>query len=96
MKKSRKHHFLWMEFQMKYKKYFWMDKTKLSEIPTFEYWNNKDIELEKIWSIPNDDFGLLEKKFFPQRFISTIQIYILEQGLIQYKYLKFNVREKIN
>jgi|TARA_B100001964_G_C14153306_1_gene563111 ubiquinone/menaquinone biosynthesis C-methylase UbiE len=48
---------------MNYKKSFWMDKTDLSQIRTFEYWNNKDIESQKIWSIPNDDFGLLEKKF---------------------------------
>jgi len=48
---------------MKYKKSFWMDKTDLSQIRTFEYWNNKDVESQKIWSIPDNDYQLLGNKF---------------------------------
>lgn len=48
---------------MSYKKSFWIEKKEILDIPTSEYWNNKDIELKKIWSIPNDDYNTLEKKF---------------------------------
>lgn len=48
---------------MNYKKSFWIEKKEISNIPTSEYWNNKDIELKKIWSIPNDNYQALEKKF---------------------------------
>ena len=48
---------------MKYKKTFWLDKDELTEVPTYEYWNDKKIESSKMWSIPNNDFGLFEKKF---------------------------------
>lgn len=48
---------------MNYKKSFWIEKEEISDIPTSEYWNNKDIELKKIWSIPNEDYNALEKKF---------------------------------
>jgi len=47
----------------KYKKTYWLKSNELSQIPTFEYWNNKEIEKGKIWSIPNDDFRLLEANF---------------------------------
>ena len=40
-----------------------IDKSDLSQIPTSSYWNNHSIEKRKIWSIPNNDFAQLEKKF---------------------------------
>jgi ubiquinone/menaquinone biosynthesis C-methylase UbiE len=65
---------------MNYKKTLWIDKKEIENIPTSEYWNNKDIELKKIWSIPDDDYNALEKKF-------------LSKGLFQqFKSLTFKLK----
>ena len=59
---------------MLYKITEWISDEEIESIPTSQYWNDKEVETRKMWSIPNNDFSAFEKyykkirtksKFFP-------------------------------
>ena len=66
---------------MSYKITSWLDSEKLENISTSEYWNNKEVETKKMWSIPNDDFSALEEYFDKKQLFDQME-YVLKQNSI--------------
>ena len=59
----------------------WISDEEIESIPTSQYWNDKEVETRKMWSIPNNDFSAFEE-YYDKKFLFEQLKFILNKNEI--------------
>ena len=59
----------------------WLSNQKLESISTSQYWNDREVEEKKMWSIPNDNFSAFEEYFENKGLFEQFELIIKQNGI---------------
>ena len=68
-----------MDTNMKYNITEWLSDQEIESIDTSQYWNDRNLENKKMWSIPNNNFNAFEE-YFDKKGLFKQFVFILEEN----------------